>query len=60
MAKYESGFIGAGSMGGALAQAAVKAVGGERVAVSCSTPEHSAEAATTRKSPRNRKKLSRE
>ena len=45
MAKYESGFIGAGSMGGALAQAAVKAVGGERVAVSCSTPEHSAEAA---------------
>ena len=45
MAKYESGFIGAGSMGGALAQAAVKAVGGERVAVSCSTPEHSAEPA---------------
>ena len=45
MAKYESGFIGAGSMGGALAQAAVKAVGGERVAVSCSTPEHSAAAA---------------
>ena len=45
MAKYEAGFIGAGSMGGALAQAAVKAVGGERVAVSCSTPEHSAEAA---------------
>ena len=45
MAKYEAGFIGAGSMGGALAQAAVKAVGGERVAVSCSTPEHSTEAA---------------
>ena len=45
MAKYEAGFIGAGSMGGALAQAAVKAVGGERVAVSCSTPEHSAETA---------------
>lgn len=46
MAKYEAGFIGAGSMGGALAQAAVKAVGGERVAVSCSTPEHSEEAAS--------------
>ena len=45
MAKYEAGFIGAGSMGGALAQAAVKAVGGERVAVTCSTPEHSAETA---------------
>ena len=45
MAKYEAGFIGAGSMGGALAQAAVKAMGGERVAVSCSTPEHSAETA---------------
>ena len=45
MAKYEAGFIGAGSMGGALAQAAVKAVGGERVAVSCSTPEHSSVAA---------------
>ena len=45
MAKYEAGFIGAGSMGGALAQAAVKTAGGGRVAVACSTPEHSAEAA---------------
>ena len=45
MAKYEAGFIGAGSMGGALAQAAVKAVGGSRVAVACSTAEHSAETA---------------
>lgn len=45
MAKYEAGFIGAGSMGGALAQAAVKAMGGERVAVTCSTPEHSTDTA---------------
>ena len=45
MAKYEAGFIGAGSMGGALAQAAVKTAGGGRVAVACSTPEHSEEAA---------------
>ena len=45
MAKYEAGFIGAGSMGGALAAAAIKAVGGEQVAVSCSAPERSAAAA---------------
>ena len=45
MAKYEAGFIGAGSMGGALAQAAVKTAGGGRVAVACSTPEHSEKAA---------------
>ncbi len=45
MYKYEVGFIGAGSMGGALAAAAVKAVGGERVAVSCSTEESTARAA---------------
>ena len=45
MTKYEAGFIGAGSMGGALAQAAVKTAGGGRVAVACSTPEHSEEAA---------------
>ena len=38
MASYEAGFIGAGNMGGALAVAAVKQVGGARVAVTCSTP----------------------
>jgi len=36
--RYEAGFIGAGSMGGALAEAAVKGAGAEKVAVSCSTP----------------------
>ena len=45
MAKYEAGFIGAGSMGGALATAAIEAVGGGKVAVACSTPERSAAAA---------------
>ena len=45
--KYEAGFIGAGNMGGALAQAAVKTVGVEAVAVACSTAEHSAKAAAS-------------
>ena len=45
MAKYEAGFIGAGNMGGALATAAAKQVTGERVAVACSSPAHSAAAA---------------
>ena len=45
MASYEAGFIGAGNMGGALAVAAVKQVGGARVAVTCSTPEHTASTA---------------
>lgn len=35
--QYEAGFIGAGNMGGALARAAVKTVGGAAVAVACST-----------------------
>ena len=43
--RYEAGFIGAGNMGGALARAAVKTAGGGRVAVTCSTPEHTAEVA---------------
>lgn len=43
--KFEAGFIGAGNMGGALATAAVRTAGGDRVAVCCSTPEHSAAAA---------------
>ena len=37
MAKYEAGFIGAGNMGGALALAAAKNTGGDRIAVACST-----------------------
>ena len=45
MSKYEAGFLGAGNMGGALAAAAARQVTGERVAVSCSTPAHSAAAA---------------
>lgn len=39
MVKYEAGFIGAGNMGGALALAAIKKVGGGKVAVSCSSEE---------------------
>ena len=45
MVNYQAGFIGAGSMGGALALAAARAAGGERVAVACSSAEHSAAAA---------------
>ena len=33
--QYEAGFIGAGNMGGALARAAVKTMGGAAVAVAC-------------------------
>mgnify|MGYP000492951314 CR=1 FL=1 len=44
MKKFEAGFIGAGNMGGALATAAAKQVTGERVAVACSSPAHSAAA----------------
>ena len=36
MAKYEAGFIGAGNMGGALALAAAKKTGGDRIAVALS------------------------
>ena len=45
--QYEAGFIGAGNMGGALARAAVKTMGGAAVAVACSTAEHSAKAAAS-------------
>ena len=45
MAKYEAGFIGAGNMGGALALAAAKKTGGDRIAVACSTRERSDAAA---------------
>ena len=43
MKKYDAGFIGAGNMGGALALAAAKKVGGGKVAVSCSSPARYAE-----------------
>ena len=42
MKKYEAGFIGAGNMGGALALAAMKKVGGDKVAVACSSEESTA------------------
>lgn len=45
METYFAGFLGAGSMGGALAAAACKAVPPEKIAVTCSTPEHSRAAA---------------
>ena len=45
MQAYLAGFYGAGNMGGALARAACRAVSPERVAVTCSTPEHTQAAA---------------
>lgn len=45
MMQFEVGFIGAGNMGGALASAAARQVTGEKVAVACSSPAHSAAAA---------------
>ena len=42
MMKYEAGFIGAGNMGGALALAVLKKVGGSKVAVACSSEESTA------------------
>ena len=45
MKKFEAGFIGAGNMGGALALAAAKKTGGDRIAVACSTRERSEAAA---------------
>lgn len=45
MMQFEAGFIGAGNMGGALASAAARQVTGEKVAVACSSPAHSAAAA---------------
>ena len=45
METYFAGFLGAGNMGGALAAAACKAVPPEKIAVTCSTPEHSRAAA---------------
>lgn len=37
---YTAGFIGAGNMGGALAQAALSAVPADRISVICRTPAH--------------------
>lgn len=42
---FSAGFIGAGNMGGALAQAALSAVPADRIAVTCHTPEHTRAAA---------------
>ena len=42
---FAAGFIGAGNMGGALAQAALSAVPADRIAVICHTPEHTRAAA---------------
>lgn len=39
MYKYTAGFVGAGNMGGALAQTVCKKTGGENVIVSCTTTE---------------------
>ena len=45
MKRYTAGFLGAGNMGGALAQAAVKSAGAEKVILTCKTPEHTRAAA---------------
>lgn len=45
MTKFEAGFIGAGNMGSALARAAIRSVGGERVALCRSTAAGSARTA---------------
>ena len=42
MMKYEAGFLGAGNLGGALALAATKKAGGDKVAVACSSEESTA------------------
>lgn len=42
---FTAGFIGAGNMGGALAQAALSAVPADRISVICHTPEHTRAAA---------------
>ena len=39
MFKYKAGFVGAGNMGGALADAVCKKIGGENVVISCKTIE---------------------
>lgn len=43
--QYEAGFLGAGNMGGALAQVAIRAVGVERVILTCKSAAHTRAAA---------------
>lgn len=43
MFKYKAGFVGAGNMGGALAQAVCKKISGENVIISCKTNEEASE-----------------
>lgn len=43
MFKYKAGFIGAGNMGGALAKAVCKRIGGENVIISCKSSEEAEE-----------------
>lgn len=38
--EYSYGFIGAGNMGGALAQAVIRSVGGKKVMISCKNPKN--------------------
>lgn len=45
MKQYTAGFLGAGHMGGALAQAAVRAVGAENIILTCKTQAHTLAAA---------------
>lgn len=45
MYKFKAGFVGAGNMGGALAQAVCKKIGGENVIISCKTTEEAEETA---------------
>ncbi len=42
---YKFGFIGAGNMGGALSQAVIKQIGGEKVYISCLTADETAQKA---------------
>lgn len=45
MFMYKAGFIGAGNMGGAIAERVCEKIGAANVAVACSTPESTAKAA---------------
>ena len=40
MKQYTAGFLGAGNMGGALAQAAIRTAGAENVILTCKTEAH--------------------
>ena len=45
MKQYTAGFLGAGNMGGALAQAAIRTAGAENVILTCKTEAHTRAAA---------------